>query len=98
MEATITIAGERHSIGRLTLGDMRLLATHFGVTDMTTLAEQRGNPHVVAGFAYLALKRTHPDWEHARLMNTVDDIALDDIDDDDEPVSEDPNDAATGGE
>lgn len=63
-------------LDRLTLGDMRLLERHFGITDVTKLETEPGNPSVISGLVYLGLKSEHPDWEHQRLSNFVDEIPL----------------------
>lgn len=90
MEANITIAGERYEIGKLTLGDMRLLSKHFGIVDMTKLTELAGSPDLLAGMAYLGFMRKHPEWEHERLMNEVNDVVIEDLGDQemDEPEVE----------
>lgn len=79
MEFRVTIDGQEHHIERTTLGDTLLLKKHFGIDSLSYVTDHFDDPAVVAGLVYLAMKRTHPEWEHPRLMNEVEDIAVDDL-------------------
>ncbi len=70
----IKIQGKLYEIETLKLGDMRQLREHFNVSDLSAM--NFADPDVIAGLCYLALKRANPEWEHTRLMNTVDELAL----------------------
>ena len=73
----VKIDGEVFEIDKLTLGEARLLRAHFNVFEIHKMLP--GDPNVIAGLVYLCYRRKHPDWEHERLMNTVDDVAMEDI-------------------
>ena len=88
MDFQIKIKGRLYTIEKITMGDMRLLRKHFNVTD---LAEMNfGDPDVIAGLCYLALKYANPEWEHQRLVNFVDDLALDEVEQPEDEVEPDP--------
>ena len=74
----IKILGELHELDKLTLKEARLLREHFDVRDISKI--NPGDPAVIAGMAYLCFRRAHPEWEHQRLMNYVDELTLDDFD------------------
>ncbi|MDP2712095.1 MAG: hypothetical protein Q8O56_12840 [Solirubrobacteraceae bacterium] len=90
----IKIHGELHELPQLTLGQARLLREHFDIRDLSDM--QPGDPNVIAGLAYLCVARANLDWEHMRVMNYVDDLALDAFEPADE-VSADPNAVPAGG-
>lgn len=96
MEANITIHGERYELGTLTLGDMRLLRKHFGLTHLADIADMTDDPELIAGLTYLAFKRRHPEWTHDRLINEVDELPLEALTDDapEAEVDGDPKDSA----
>jgi hypothetical protein len=69
------------ALEKMTLGDWRLVKRHFGVVGQTAFLQgiHDEDPDAICAFIYMALLRKHPEWEHERLMNTVEDLAADDI-------------------
>jgi hypothetical protein len=65
----------------MTLGEWRALKRHFGVIGQPAFVAglQNEDPDCICGMLYLGLARLHPQWEHERLMNTVDGLSGDDI-------------------
>lgn len=79
MKLNVKVGDEVHKIERLTLGDLLDLKKHFGIDELRGVAQrlENGDPALLAGLTYIALRATHPTWEHARLMNEVQDIDSD---------------------
>lgn len=65
----LKVEGEIYDMPALTLGELRLAKRHYGVTDFTVQ-----DADTVAALVYVAMRRANPDWEDARLLNTVDDV------------------------
>lgn len=85
----LKIEGRLYELPQLTLGQARILRKHFDVLDITEM--NGGDPSIIAGLAYLCISSANPDWEHARLMNYVDDLPIDTFEGADDEPSEDPN-------
>lgn len=74
MEAAFKIGNVRYEVGALTLGDARMIATEFGVRDLSEFDWSR--PEYLAALVYLGFRNKHPEKSHAELMADVDGVDL----------------------
>lgn len=92
MHVNVKVGTDTHVIERITLGDVLLLKQHFGITSLGYIEDHLDDPAVIAGLVYIGMRRSNPSWEHARLMNEVQDVDIEALDfaDGDAPASADP--------
>lgn len=71
----VKVGDQVYELDRLTLGDGRVLKQKFGLEDLTKISP--GDPDMLVGLLFLALKRAKPDAPDANLIAEIEDIDID---------------------